>query len=959
MSSETTTLKASGLYTFAQTLMETPPGALLKANNVVIDRDGVIEKRRGMGQYSGINSSPPKQLMEYKSRIISHIQNKIAYDNGNGIFTNFQGNYLEPFSGYRINSVEARGNFYFTTSSGIKKLSAKTAADFSSDSPSNFLIEDAGGPNALGGVAVPTNLTGFYNTTDLLVPPNSSVNYQILWLYTDRNDNLIFGSPSQIIPYKNTTINSVNVRLVFNIPSGVKYGYKYRIYRSEISSPSGIASAELFQIYEATYDQNTPVLINTIEVIDNYPADLLSGGVPLYTNQNSGEGILKANLPPPAARDLALFKGHLFYGNTRTRYSTLIQLIDNSNLINRPLIINPDTGLEYSIDFTPGVSIEETARNIVSAINFQSPLRALTPSSQIQAYYLSNRGEPPGKILIESVTLDDFQFSITCPLASANFSPNLGTRSSPLLSKNEKVGNRLYWSKYQEHEAVPLLNYADVGGKDQEIERIVSLRESLFIFKRDGVYRLAGEPGANPIWDISLLDNTAWIEAPDSVTILKNQCYFFGPQGVYRLNETSIDPVSTPIKNKIVPFIANNPNIKTLSFSVPYETDNSLLFFTCLTNADTVASVCYRYNTTTQAWTEWKMRKTCGIVSRFGDKLYLGSAIAGEYYIEKERKSFTRLDYCDYQLTSSLIANRLYENILYPENFSNISVGDVIAQIQYVTIYQFNSLLKKLDLDSGINFEFVLEGTIPNQVIVKKSVDYYENFKVQIGTSLSDKMTQLINKLNSVDGTAVYTFNGTTNPQTFQTEFNNTITKLNTSSVKTNFKNYELSQGTITQEVIIVSINSLESFVILNKSPSFLLGDLVIYKNIPVEVEYAPQHANDPASFKQFSSATFMFERRSFYSAEISFNSDISEAYETITLQPRNSGTFGNSIWGEEILWGGIGDQSNVRTLVPLKKQRCRFLGCKFLQSVALETFQLYGISLAIRLYAISNRDYK
>ena len=65
MASQIINLKASGLQTYYQTLMEISPGALLKANNVVIDRDGVIEPRRGIKTYSP-TVDKVKQLLEYK-----------------------------------------------------------------------------------------------------------------------------------------------------------------------------------------------------------------------------------------------------------------------------------------------------------------------------------------------------------------------------------------------------------------------------------------------------------------------------------------------------------------------------------------------------------------------------------------------------------------------------------------------------------------------------------------------------------------------------------------------------------------------------------------------------------------------------------------------------------------------------------------------------------------------------
>ena len=921
MSSEVVNLKATGLYTFFQSLMEVPPGALLQANNAVIDRDGVIERRRGFKQYSSTNLTPAKQLIEYKATLLSHVADKLAYDNGSGTFTNFQGSFEEPSPGYRIKSVEAKSNLYFTTSNGVKKLSAKTFSDFATD-VTTPLIEDIGGPKAVAGTLALSSSPGV-NGNPSFLQDGETVNYRILWIYTDKNDNLIFGAPSAPMRITNSSGSAKNVELTFQVPYDVTAGYKYRLYRSE-TSPSGIPSDELFQVYESTITSPVPSSITVVEDLDQ---NLLTGGVPLYTNQNSGEGILKSNEPPPAAKDIALFKGHMFFANTRTRHALSIQLKTNNDLSGKKVTIGLN---DYS--FVVGSSIEETAKNLVNSINANS-------SEILTAYYLSNVGEQPGKIYLQRKDLADSSFSIISDSNINSFSPDLSILTP---STTEKIGNRIYWSKYQEHEAVPLLNYADIGSKDEEIERIVALRESIFIFKDDGVFRLAGEPGINPFWDISVFDNTSIIKSPDSVTTLGNQCYFFSNQGVMRLNESGIESISTPIKNKIIPFLTTNPNIKTLSFSVNYESDNALLFFTCLNKNDTVATVCYRYNTKTQAWTEWKMTKTCGIVTRFTDKLYFGSGIFPEYYIEVERKNFNRFDYADYELISAVPSQSLNGNFLVPSNFNLLRVGDVLIQTQNVTIYQYNALLKKLDLDPNLS-----------------ASNFYEELRMFSGESLISKMTALVNKLNVIDTSTTYTFSGTSSFPQIQIEFNAIITRLNTISSNTRFKNYKMSSGTVTQEAIILATDILNRKVTLHIEPAFMVGDLVVYKGIPTEIEYAPQHAGDPAAFKQFSSGTFMFERRSFYTAEAAYNSDISDNYERISFVAKTAGIFGGVRWGSDSTWGGSGDQGELRTLIPLKKQRCRFLGCKFTHLVALETFQLYGLSLSVRTYTISDRDYR
>lgn len=132
------TLKAVGLN-ISPNQLDLPPGSLVTASNVIIKRDNVVEPRRGYPLYGnamGTSSDRAKQLMTYKDRILRHFSNKLEYDsNGNGLFLPFCGNYLEAQTGRRIRFIESNGNFYFTTSEGIKKIAARTAADFTTACP--------------------------------------------------------------------------------------------------------------------------------------------------------------------------------------------------------------------------------------------------------------------------------------------------------------------------------------------------------------------------------------------------------------------------------------------------------------------------------------------------------------------------------------------------------------------------------------------------------------------------------------------------------------------------------------------------------------------------------------------------------------------------------------------------------------------------------------------------------
>lgn len=1136
MSTQSVMLKAAGLETYYQSLMELSPGALLKADNTVINRQGVIEPRRGIKAYGasfGSSVSRAKQLLEYKGRIIRHIDTTLSYDDGAGVFTNFSGVYSEPVSGYRIKSVEAKSNLYFTTSNGIKKISAATTSDLSGTD----IIQDSGGPKAI------TGTTSVNYTTSGFLPIATKVAYRILWIYTDKNQNLIYGSPSARMVVENQSItaadSSVNItfQIPYNITANNYTNYKYQIYRSDMSATE--PSDEMNRVLEGT-----PVLADltprTITITDTLAEDLRIGGVPLYTNQYSGEGILAANEPPPSARDISLFKGHMFYGNTRTRHSATISILNVSGftsgssdfvitngtttntytfygtkestqvtitgspgvskyftiysanderkyaiwidstgsdvapsvpgsiLVKIPYAayVNPSTtatqvknsiNTQLSFDFTASnvgaditiqnvnngsstnasagtsshtvtttvagsgedaatkkvlipassdnsVAIEKMANSLVRIINAQS-------SEIVTAYYASNFGETPGKIILQSKNLEDTSFFIgTSDTAIVSkFSPDLGrvftntattvanptvittsvnhtfvagdticiygsdsnptvngkrviatipavnqysvsvdvlsatvfgnVITSKLMSSTESIVNRIYYSKYQEHEAVPILNYIDIGSGDQPILRIITLRESLFILKGDGVFRLAGDPGANPNWDVGVFDNTSIIKAPDTAITLGNQCYYFSNQGVVKLNESSLETISESIQDKLLPFITTNQNLSTAAFSVSSESDRALLVWTVSNKNDTYATVAYRFNTVTQTWTEWKIAKTCAVLNVPQDKLYFGSA--SDNYIEVERKNFDRFDYADREISVTLSTNGLSGQVIKPSGFTSITVEDVLYQTQYVSIYQFNALLNHLDTDNGL-----------------ASDDYYSTLAIQKGDNLSSKMTALVDKLNIDDPASSYSFSGSTTFSVIQTEFNVIIGKLNTSSV-TYLSNYKTSTGTVSYEAIILSLDKFKQEATLNISPSFIVGPMTLYKGIKTEIEYAPQHAGNPSAYKQFSVGNFLFDRRSFYSAQAGYNSDISDNYEEITFIPRSAGTFGGSSWGDGTTWGGLGDQGQLRTYIPLKKQRCRFLGCKFTHGVALESYELYGLSLSYRIYSISDRDYK
>lgn len=505
--------------------------------------------------------------------------------------------------------------------------------------------------------------------------------------------------------------------------------------------------------------------------------------------------------------------------------------------------------------------------------------------------------------------------------------------TTSFVSENYAFGNRLCYSKFNQPEAVPFANFFDIGSKDKPIERIVAIRESLFIFKKDGIFRLNGDTASN--FSVSLFDNTNTIVAPDSAVVLDNQIYVFTTQGIIKISEVGFDVISLSIKEKFIPFITANPLISKLAFGVSYQTDRAYLIWTVSSKQDTYPTVCYRYSLSTGAWTEWKEPKTCAIVLSGQDKLYFGSAI--KETLEVERKDFNRFDYSDREIVSSLVLNRLNGNVIKPSAFDELSVGDVITQTQYVTIYQYNALLLKIDHD-----------------VFTTNRNFYATLQMVPADSLDQKMIQLVNKLNIEDttgfldshGNTSYVFDGATSFQSIQVQYNKIIDRLN-QSPKFALNNYAYSQGTIMIEAVVASLDSVAKNATLSIIPQFMIGPLLFYKGIKTVIEYGPQTGGDAAQLKQFYQGTWMFAYRSFFTAEVGYTSDLSLAFESVSFQPTSSGSFGQFSWGDGAVWGGLGDRVQLRTYIPRDKQRGRFLTCRFSHGVALESYESYGVSIA------------
>lgn len=577
--------------------------------------------------------------------------------------------------------------------------------------------------------------------------------------------------------------------------------------------------------------------------------------------------------------------------------------------------------VELSNSIFPSIAIDETARSLVSVINRDT-------SSVVYAYYLSTGAASlPGAFYLEAkeIQYDAFKVKGNNQSFGRMFNPEI---TSYLSSTNSEEGNALYFSKIQQPEAVPIVNKLSVGARDKQILRIIGLQDSLFILKEEGMFRLTGDNSSN--FQVAIFDNSATVEAPDSAVVLNNQIYALSTQGVIAISETGVTIESRPIENILNKLTSPAYTQYTYTtFGVSYEADRAYILFVADNPTDTSATRAYRFNTFTRCWTSWLLNANCGVVNPSQNKLYLGpSDIAA---VEVERKTLTSRDYADREFNRNILNYQLGK--IYLDNTSNVRPGDTLTQTQYLTVYQYNRLVKKLKSDPSI-----------------LSITEIQDLEIISGGGalLNNLMQALVDALNIADPSETYVYDGSSNFQSIRTQFNTIITQLN-ASTGIFFSDYQQSTGVLDIDMLVTSVTNATNTVVIMDSPLFIRGPVKHYKSIPSEIVWAPISLGDPSISKHVREGTYLIESTSLSTCTVGYASDMSGNFEDTTLGLDGSGLWGYSIY-DNTAWGGDGVAYPIRTLIPRQKQRCRFIKAHFKHSNAFFKYSILGVSFTYEM---------
>jgi len=607
--------KIAGLAT-NPSFLDIPAGATAIAENVTFNREGMAVGRRGF-TYHTTHAAQVDSILDYQNNLLIHTADgSLSWNTTADTTVNtFTGTFQAPAGAGAIRGVDSRGNFYLTDIRGPQKLAGVLGS-----------FRAAGMPPGLDLEASTTGTSGFLGA-------GKSTAYRVTWTSTDSNGVIVEGAPSPLTTVTNGGAAGANVAVKFSVPAGVQSGDTWKLYRA--AQITGTPQDTLYLAASGTWTSGAEVTV-TDTALD---ALLVQ---PCYTNQEE-DGITGANWVLPACRDVAVFKERTYFGYATTRWTKVLTLVseagglvDNTSAVT---ITDGTTTRTYTFStaedftankfrrFTSGTAsanIAATMRSFARCVNQDA-------AGEWWAIYASGADDQPGIVTIMSRSLTAPAFSLTADAGTTgdNFSPVLPTSGTSVTATRDDKPARLYYSKPQEPEHVPLLNYLDIGRSDKAILRLVALKDSLFVVKEDGIFTLSH---SDPAAGYEVLDDTVFCLAAQSVVKLNNEIFMLSNQGFVRVSPAGAvvisDPIEIDIRGKL-----DFPNLD-IAVAAGFERDRLYACWLPDTSDDTVPQTAWCYNVFRLEWSTWtKPASAAGVVH---DKFFLGSGWENRVLVQRD-----------------------------------------------------------------------------------------------------------------------------------------------------------------------------------------------------------------------------------------------------------------------------------------------------------------------------------
>jgi len=356
-----------------------------------------------------------------------------------------------------------------------------------------------------------------------------------------------------------------------------------------------------------------------IQFLTSFIGDYLTG---CYVSQDGIVGTA-GTIIPADARIIAVSTG----GALGTDTITLDKNALASGAI--PILYVHDVLTVDGEEFINGVLSDTPNRQFGS----RSDLVALVAAHTDVRLEVSSNDEDPYTLLWQSNA--SFSISYQPRLTNGTLVGLYGV-SAVTSSAADADRSRVMWSKTLQPEAVPRLNFQDIGAWREPVLRMVPTRDSLFVLKADGVWRITGE--SPETLRVEEFDRTIQLIHRRAADLYDNQVLAWTSNGIVAISEAGAQRMSEPAIG--VALADSQENIITLGLSAP----PGGVFITGCTNqecvlvgvpsstatgANATAEYIYAYEGKTGAWVRWTPLTNIdwrGAVEHVGRMVLVGEA---------------------------------------------------------------------------------------------------------------------------------------------------------------------------------------------------------------------------------------------------------------------------------------------------------------------------------------------
>ena len=664
--------------------------SLATASNVDLSSPGVIAKRRGFSNNT---------LNSYSGSIYAALSSPaLERDIGSGALLLAVGNPTGGSTGFRVGTRAS--TFSAITGSFASEATARpkmTTGPNGNDIVTTWVTGGASGPIVPDYVGLTARYLGVprglgidrvNSATDGatgFLPVSSCCRYAITFSLGDPLANgTQQGAPGMTSVFTNTAGTSVNVKVRFPLP--MMYGtasttltadaYYAQVWRSAVQLTSaGEPPSELALVYQQKIAA-ADIAAGYIQVTDVVPD--AARGASLYTNTLTGEdglggrGFINSNNPPPAAKDVASFADCVWLASVQEFPSQEVQLIS----VGAPGLAAANTFTVGGVAFTAvagapastsefqisgagaaSVNQRETALNLVDAINRN------TSNTSCWAFYTAGIAGQPGRILLIARTMTS-----TLSAATSNaVAFRIGTENA-----NDPSKSGVVFSKPLQPHAFPAVNAFELGRGDAEVMRIMPYRDSLYIFKADGLWRVTGTDWRDFV--ASAFDETFRLLARETVVALDDGLYAWGVGGLARISDGGVEYIDAPIRNQVVSAqnAVTTTTMESFAFAIPKPRDGVVVFLYPISNAgdgatdpaNAVPSIrAFVWHARTRTWATWTLQGDglrigylCGCANVTDAQVTLGvwqAATASGAWVHNERRTYSSADFVEPSMASA------------------------------------------------------------------------------------------------------------------------------------------------------------------------------------------------------------------------------------------------------------------------------------------------------------------